>query len=187
MLAGMAAGWLVRGAGRSSAGVTPPPIDMLKAAAPFALLAAAPDLDLLADAHSTYTHSIGAALITGIAALVLTRGQWAVAIAAAAAVGTHTLLDWLGNDTTPPIGIMALWPWSSDFYQSQLHVFRAVSRRYWQPGFYLANTWTVVREIAILTPVAAGACWFAMHRVAHAGLTARTEGATHGTRATKDM
>ncbi len=167
MLAGMAAGWLVRGLGPThGSSVGARPIHALQAAAPFALLAAAPDLDLLVNAHSTYTHSIGAALITGIAALFLTRGQWPVALAAATAVATHALLDWLGSDTTPPIGIMALWPWSSGFYQSSLHVFGAVSRRYWQPEFYVANTWTVVREMAILVPVSAAAYWLAARRQA---------------------
>jgi membrane-bound metal-dependent hydrolase YbcI (DUF457 family) len=175
MLAGMAAGWLVRGLGPIHASVSAARIQALKTAAPFALLAAAPDLDLLANAHSTYTHSIGAALITGIAALVLTRGRWPAALAAAIAVGTHALLDWLGSDTTPPIGIMALWPWSTSFYQSTLHVFGAVSRRYWQPEFYVANTWTVVREMAILVPVAAAAYWLAAWRQAQVAQSTRAQ------------
>jgi inner membrane protein len=155
-------------------------MDMARAAAPFALLAAAPDLDLLVNAHSTYTHSVGAALITGLAALLLTRGQWTTAAAAAAAVGTHALLDWLGSDTTPPIGIMALWPWSSDFYQSSLHLFGAVSRRYWQPEFYLSTVWTTVRELAILVPVTAAAYWLAARRRAQAFVE------THGPRGVHD-
>jgi inner membrane protein len=163
MLAGMATGWLIRGA--PAPGVSPSRVQILKAGAPFALLAAAPDLDLLFHAHSTYTHSIGAALLVGVAALVLTRqGRWLTACAAAAAVATHGLLDWLGSDTTPPIGIMALWPWSTDFYQSSLHVFGAVSRRYWQREFYTANAWALLRELVILVPIAAAAYWFAARR-----------------------
>jgi inner membrane protein len=169
MLAGMAAGWLIRGAPPSRAGASPLGADMVRAAAPFAVLAAAPDLDLLINAHSTYTHSLGAALIVGVAALLVTRDRrWLTACAAAAAVGTHVLLDWLGSDTTAPIGIMALWPWSNDFYQSSLHVFAAVSRRYWQPEFYVGNMWTLVRELAILVPVAAVAWWIASSRRARA-------------------
>jgi inner membrane protein len=164
MLAGMAAGWLLQGRPPSGAPAARR-AGLVREAAPFALLAAAPDLDLLVNAHSTYTHSVGAALLVGVLALlVVRRRRWATALAAAAAVGTHVLLDWLGSDTTAPIGIMALWPWSTGFHQSSLHVFAAVSRRYWQPEFYVGNIWTVVREVAILVPVAAIAYWIAARR-----------------------
>jgi hypothetical protein len=65
------------------------------------------------------------------------------------------LLDWLGHDTTPPIGIMALWPFSDGFYQSSLFVFDAISRRYWQADFYTRNTLAAIRELAILAPLCA--------------------------------
>jgi hypothetical protein len=65
------------------------------------------------------------------------------------------LLDWLGSDTTPPIGIMALWPFTDGYYQSEFYVFDAILRSYWLAGFWAHNALAVVREIVVLGPV----CW----------------------------
>jgi len=72
-----------------------------------------------------------------------------------AAYASHTLLDWLGTDSSPPIGIMALWPFSSEYYESHLHLFRAISRRYWLPEFWTSNARALAGELAILLPVIA--------------------------------
>jgi inner membrane protein len=173
-VAGLAAGWLIAGAPalhsrRHSAtrtAPTAPPaapitnqpwIATWRAAFVFAGLAVAPDLDLLVHAHSMYTHSIGAALIVMLAVAALTPAQarrWAAAFASGAAYATHTLLDWMGNDTTPPIGIMALWPFTSDYYESNLHFFMAITRRYWLPGFWTHNLIAMLREVGTLVPLA---------------------------------
>jgi inner membrane protein len=159
VLGGVAAGWLV--AGRAKTGLltershqSGAARDREGGAALFALIGAAPDLDLLFGTHSTYTHSLGAIALTALAALAWTRGrQPRLALACAAAVASHVLLDWMGSDTTPPIGIMALWPFTREFYQSPLFVFMAISRRWWLPGFYIHNGLAALREIAILLPI----------------------------------
>ena len=154
-LGGLAAGWLTAGAlsrnppaGRRVARSMPD----VRRAALFMALGTAPDLDLLAGSHSTYTHSIGAVLIVGLAALALTR-QPLLSAACAAAWGSHVLFDWLGADSSLPLGIMALWPFTTDFYQSPITIFMAISRRYWRPGFYAHNTTAVARELLILVPI----------------------------------
>jgi hypothetical protein len=63
------------------------------------------------------------------------------------------LLDWLGSDTTPPLGVMALWPFTREFYQSPFFVFMAISRRWWLPGFYRQNGLAALRELLILAPI----------------------------------
>jgi membrane-bound metal-dependent hydrolase YbcI (DUF457 family) len=158
VLGGVAAGWLVAGTAaaphhrrRDTQHGAP---DWMREATLFGSIGAAPDLDLLFGAHSTYTHSLGAVVLTAGAVLFWTRGpQPRVALACAAAVASHILLDWLGSDTTPPIGIMALWPLTREFYQSPFHVFMAISRRWWLPGFYLQNGLAVLWELAILVPI----------------------------------
>src|SRR5438552_14768209 len=64
--------------------------------------AVAPDIDILFGSHRTFTHSIGAAAIVGVATWLLRkRGTaphpffWAVAVTVAYA--THILLDWLAK------------------------------------------------------------------------------------------
>lgn len=126
----------------------------------FGAVAMLPDLDLLVGAHSTYTHSIGAVMLATGVALLLTRGcAPGVAVGVAAAWTSHILLDWLGSDTSPPIGIMALWPFMDGFYQSSAFLFDAISRRYWLPQeFIWGNLRAVTKEILILGPIA----WIAM-------------------------
>jgi membrane-bound metal-dependent hydrolase YbcI (DUF457 family) len=126
----------------------------------FAGLGVAADLDLLFGAHGTYAHSVGAALVVGLAAFALLRGRHAlVAVACAAAYGSHVLLDWLGEDSSPPIGIMALWPFSRAYYHSYLDVFMGIMRQYWRPGFLQDNLRSISREVLTLAPIAIAAWW----------------------------
>jgi inner membrane protein len=153
-LAAVAAGWVVdppRAGDRSAA---------WKRAALFAAAGVAADLDLIVGAHSGPTHSLGAAAIAGVVAWVCLRGiGWRgggiTACAIALAYASHTLLDWLGADSSPPIGIMALWPFSCDYYESQVHVFLAISRQYWLPEFWASNARALAGELVILLPLAA--------------------------------
>jgi hypothetical protein len=165
MLGGLAAGWLA--VGRERREWTPAGVSRAWSTAwTFALAGAAPDLDLLAGAHSMYTHSVGAAAVAGALVLLLTRGRGrAVAAGVAAAVASHVLLDWLGSDTSPPIGVMALWPVSHEYFQSPFYVFAAISRRYWLPEFFIGNLLAVVRECAILIPIVIGIAWWRRPRV----------------------
>ena len=143
----------------------------------FAVVGVIPDFDLLAAMHRGPTHSLTAAAMAGVAAwmwctAVRARrrgapgqevrprpGPLRLALAVSAAYATHTLLDWLGADTSSPVGIMALWPASRGYYESQRHVFLAISRRYWLPDFWTLNLYAVAREVAILGPLAAVVVW----------------------------
>ena len=69
------------------------------------------------------------------------------------------LFDWLGSDTTPPLGVMALWPLSNTFYFADAFVFDAISRRTHLPNFWSHNLWAVAKEAALLGPPAALAAW----------------------------
>jgi hypothetical protein len=155
-LAGISAGWLVDRPGTVARTVV------------FALAGTAADVDLLFGAHSGPTHGLGAAVIVGmLAAAVLSVRLRAEAMRSAkdgvilfggavtAAYASHTLLDWLGTDSSPPIGIMALWPFGSEYYESHLHVFGAISRRYWLPEFWASNARALPGELKILVPLAA--------------------------------
>lgn len=137
------------------------------------LAAVAPDLDLLVSSHRTYTHSIGAAMLAGLSTWLFfgvrstVNGQrsnptaTALAITIAGAYFSHIVLDWLGKDSSVPLGMMALWPISSHFYLSGFDLFPEISRRYWRPAeFIIGNFESLVWEIAILAPVAMLAWWY---------------------------
>jgi len=124
----------------------------LQAAAVLAAVAIAPDLDLAFGGHREITHSIGAAAAAGFVAVVATRSpRWALAIALAWA--SHILCDWLSNDTRPPIGVMALWPFSTEHYKAPIEVFPPVSRRYWESRFWIYNLRAVAVELVVFAPV----------------------------------
>ena len=72
----------------------------------------------------------------------------------ALAWASHVLLDWLSNDTRPPLGVMALWPFTRDYYKASLEIFPPVSRRYWESRFWIYNLRAVVAELVILGPPA---------------------------------
>jgi hypothetical protein len=125
--------------------------------------ALAPDLDFawkLLDGvnhHQAQGHSIGvglglAALVTLVAAARRVPHAWGLGLAALAGWSSHLALDLLNVDTSPPIGLMALWPLSHGYYKSPWPIFLDIGR---------TLTWRTVRhvtvaiawELAILCPL----------------------------------
>ncbi len=106
--------------------------------------------------HSRQTHSVAAVVLVGALVYVSGGRRARLAMAAAIAYGSHIVLDWLGTDTSVPIGIMALWPLTGGFYESDLHWFMAISRHFRQPGFLSHNLRAVLWEILLLVPAAVG-------------------------------
>ena len=150
-IGGLAAGLLVNAAARRP-GLSPGIV--LTCAA----VAVAPDFDILAGSHRTYTHSIAGVALTGLIAWLVVRGRvrapLAAAVSIAAAHASHLFLDWLGKDTSRPPGLTILWPFSSEFYVSGLNLFGEVSRRYWLFNeFILGNLAAVAWELTVLVPV----------------------------------
>jgi membrane-bound metal-dependent hydrolase YbcI (DUF457 family) len=101
--------------------------------------ALAPDVDLLfqfvdgRNHHGNELHSVGAAVVAAFVASIVwsLAGQpRAQALGAAVAVAwtSHVVLDYLNIDTNPPIGIMALWPFSARHYKCPWPVFLDIGR-----------------------------------------------------------
>jgi hypothetical protein len=154
-LGGIVAGWFVA------------PRHTRQAAIVLAAVAIAPDLDLVAGTHREASHSAGAAVLAGLVALGVTRVAlsmtWRDAVRWSGAVAlawfSHVVFDWLSNDTRPPIGVMALWPFTQAHYKASIEIFPPISRRYWESQFWLYNLRAVVMELVILGPVAAVVVW----------------------------
>jgi hypothetical protein len=119
-----------------------------------------PDIDFLWGRHNMETHSLGAAVLAGLVVLAVSRGRRPrLALAVSVAWASHVLFDWLGSDAMAPVGVMALWPMSTDFFFAHVYLFEAVERRTWLPDFWSRNLWAVGREVALLGPLAAFAAW----------------------------
>jgi inner membrane protein len=151
-IAGLAAAFLCNSAARRP-GLSP---SVLLAAA---AVAVAPDLDLLLPwTHRTYTHSLGGVVLAGFGVWLILRRRIpnaaAATLAIAAGHASHLLLDWLGTDTSDPPGLMALWPFSTDFFLSGYDLFAEVSRRYWRLNdFVVWNLKALAWELVVLTPL----------------------------------
>ena len=109
------------------------------------------------------THSLGFAVLVGLGVFAWRRSA-RLALACALGVASHVVFDWLGSDDFPPLGVMALWPLSTQFFFADAFVFEAISRRYWLPGFVTHNLLAVAREIAILLPIAGASWWWRRSR-----------------------
>jgi len=139
-----------------------------------ALLALAPDIDILLASHRTFTHSLGAVVAAAVAggAVARLRGsrELATAVTCGLVVASHIVLDWLGRDSNTPRGVMAFWPVSTAYFCSGIDLFAEVSRRYWKPDeFILKNAVSVARECLILGPIALAAFWLRQRRIAEMG------------------
>jgi membrane-bound metal-dependent hydrolase YbcI (DUF457 family) len=127
--------------------------------------AIAPDVDLVlnlfdvANHHRGGSHSIGAVAVAGLVFAMARRAGLVRAggIAAAAAWATHLLLDYFGLDTSPPMGVMALWPFSNAFYVSPIPVFYDVPRVF-TVAATIHNLKALAIELLIMGPIA-WMCW----------------------------
>lgn len=174
-LGGLAAGWAV----------TPPARDrrsLVTQAAIFAALGAAPDLDLLIGRHHYEAHSVGAAILAGLLAAWMRwpigRGRWRISLAAAAAWASHPLLDMLAPDHSPPIGVMAFWPFSRGFYITGIEIFLPIARQWRRPGVIAWDARAGLREMLILVPLV-GLVWWIRTRTRRTHDRSSGRGARH--------
>ena len=123
-------------------------------------VACLPDVDLLftyidgRSHHQGMTHSIGFALLAGAAAFAFAKvsgfAPWRAAAVVAAAYASHVLLDLLGRDTHPPIGLRALWPFDGGFYKLP-PVFLDIGRSLrWST--VVSNARAAALEVVLLAP-----------------------------------
>jgi len=130
-------------------------------------VALAPDLDLLLrfvdgrNHHQAESHSIGCAFAAGLVAALLARragderpGRLGLLVGVAWL--SHVVLDYFGNDTNPPIGLMALWPFSDGYFKFPWPFFLDIGRRLdWST--VTNNARAALWELLILVPVLAAA------------------------------
>ncbi len=130
-----------------------------------AFCAAAPDLDLVlrlfdgVNHHRGPSHSFAMAAFVALGTVFLRRAGLDLPGPAlmGAAWASHVVLDYFGLDTSPPIGEMALWPFSNGFHASPVSVFYDIPRSF-SAAATRHNLIAVAVEVAILAPLA-WLCW----------------------------
>lgn len=177
-LAGLAVGWLSEPARPATSSRLRDSLTPLVLWCAF--VAAIPDADLLIPHfHRTATHSVTATVLLLIMVVAVTgkvtrHPAWTVALALAAAHGTHLLLDWLGTDRFPPPGLQVLWPFSPHFFYSGVDLFPPVERRLLRPEAFSVNAYAAACEVLIMGPIAALA-WMRRRKAAADATVASTE------------
>ena len=132
----------------------------------FALLGVLADVDfLIFTPHRYVTHSLGAGFVVGLLAMLSCPRQPVIWAASTGAYLSHVLLDWLGNDTVKPLGVMALWPFDAAHYQAPFLLFRPVCRQYWLLDCWVSLAVSVGYELLVLGTVALAAVALNRRRV----------------------
>ena len=129
-----------------------------------AVFAIAPDFDFIyPPIHRMMSHSISAAIAATVCAFVVAHRTkqerpWLMSMVCGLAYASHLALDWLGVDTKEPAGIQLLWPFSDAWFISSWNLFQAtVLVTFFERSTMIANLLAVLRELAILGPLAWGA------------------------------
>lgn len=152
----------------------------------FAALANLPDIDYLPGFllgqpnrfHHLWTHSLGLALLLGFwGGLILWRRHREAAsqaltpakvnarqfvryfLAISAAVFSHCLLDLFTEDSSPPYGMMLLWPFDRGFYDVAWSLFPSTHKSNESATFFVSllhwyNFKIALREFLIMAPIA---------------------------------
>lgn len=132
------------------------------------LLAQAPDIDYLPGLlsgdlnayHHLLTHTAGWCVLVSVGCWLALRA-WRPATRLAVLgwclllTGSHLLADWLTADARPPIGIMALWPFSDAHYISPVTIFMRMHKRDLADVLQAHNLTAVAVELAWCLPLLA--------------------------------
>jgi inner membrane protein len=130
------------------------------------LLAQAPDIDYLPGLlsgdlnayHHLLTHTAGWCGLVSVGCWLALRA-WRPATRLAVLgwclllTGSHLLADWLTADARPPIGIMALWPFSDAHYISPATIFMRMHKRDLADVWQAHNLTAVAVELAWCLPL----------------------------------
>lgn len=139
----------------------------------YLVVASAPDLDfipglLVGDAgryHHGITHSIGFAVLVGLAVSVILYLHKRAAILRNFTVFfslyfSHVVMDYFSLDTGIPYGVPISWPLSSKYYIAPFALFSDVTRvsssgtMFLSSLFSLHNLWSVCVELIVFLPFA---------------------------------
>jgi inner membrane protein len=118
--------------------------------------------------HHGASHSLGAALLVGLAAWFRLRceprgGREALVVGALHL--SHVLIDWITRDTRPPVGMPLFWPLSERYFAPVLTIFFDIRRESGAGWETLAhNLRAVALETAWLAPLGAGLLAWRRHQ-----------------------
>lgn len=135
------------------------------------LFANLPDIDLLVGYavgnpnryHHLWTHSLGFVILAGLLygisyALLKKKNGLKAGLIISGIVFSHIVLDFFSKDTRVPYGMPLFWPISEKFYLSPVTLFLDINKASSSDAFLgslfcLHNLWTLLFEVAVMTPL----------------------------------
>jgi inner membrane protein len=132
-----------------------------------------PDLDYLPGVlagdlnryHHGLTHTLGWCVLMSVAVWLLlraacpARAPLRVLVWCLALTGSHLLADWLTADNRPPIGILALWPFSDAHFHAPVSLFWPLLKRDYAEIFQWHNVQAIGVEALLCLPLVLLAAW----------------------------
>lgn len=108
--------------------------------------------------HQAYTHNMAFCLISSLIASLLAsvirkKPFMHYFPFFSLLVFSHILLDAMGHDTNPPIGVQLLWPLSSSYFLFPVHLFIGVAKSTARELFSLWNLMAVLVELIVFLPI----------------------------------
>jgi inner membrane protein len=132
------------------------------------VVANAPDIDYLPGIfmgdinrfHHAITHTPGWIALAAAGGWMIWRALrpaagWREFLFLLSLLASHLAADWLTLDTRPPIGIMALWPFSAQWFQSPVTLFWDLRKNVWADFIQAHNFLAVLVEAAWCLPLTA--------------------------------
>lgn len=129
------------------------------------VLANLPDIDFIPGLltgdlnrfHHQHTHTLGFVLF----ATFLVDWAWrrradaprTIGLLALALLGSHLVADLFIQDSKPPYGIMALWPFSPEYYISPIAIFPRIEKASLVDAWQWSNLQAGAAEFAITAPL----------------------------------
>jgi len=108
--------------------------------------------------HHWFTHTLGWVLLMALGVWLLWRAAWPEAswreFFFLVALGvSHLLADWFTADSRPPLGIMAFWPISDQFFIAPTTVFLSLRKRTLLDALQPYNFEVMLHEICVILPL----------------------------------
>jgi membrane-bound metal-dependent hydrolase YbcI (DUF457 family) len=122
--------------------------------------------------HRWLGHSAVWAALAGLVIWLLWRRgapklpRWALPVLLAAAL-SHILADYSDEDTRPPFGILALWPFYNEFMVAQHPLFLSLEKSSLAAVFSWHNVRTVAHEILLTLPPLLAVVFYKLRPIRH--------------------
>jgi membrane-bound metal-dependent hydrolase YbcI (DUF457 family) len=121
--------------------------------------------------HHYFSHSIPFALLIGCIAYPIVKWvlkinrPFRISVILTAIYGSHLFLDYFTQDSSAPIGIPLLWPFTQKHFMAPVEIFMSIHRGGLENLFGSHNMEAMIREFFIMAPLAFASYLYARQKL----------------------